>query len=792
MRTRVLIDTNQKVSAEDFLNFGAFPRDSFDSIVGNLLIPDKAFSGFQVTIPGTGAVVNVAKGELWYNGKDFFNDQTGGTNIDLSDRLPSVTKRYVAITAAGIEAPANPQPRTFLEDALTRQTVARMTTTEMRRWVNLSPVSGAVAADPQKFEAATDVVVIAWVLLDPNGVVSVERATENEAPSLREADTRLNAFDEWKGAIGAQLDTLKSDLAGLARKIGDMASATQLVSVQRDMARVKEKLSLPSAFTAYSADYFIDSSQSDINHVDYLAEVQDGVRFPPASILEVQLALLNLQDPLVVTQDNFVLPAYTETPRLNLIQHGAFGDAINGPISIPIAGYPFISGAFFRQLLRLRARFRYGPELPSIKINANYFTQSTGVQNDPVSELFRLNSGEVYNAPTADEEQISLYDPRRLPGVWVDRFKTAGYWFKRSLNFNVSGSGLCQTFFNAQDGWLTSVEFALQQVGASGNMDVFICECDANGVPQARRIISHSVVNVADLKTLQWTPERTTKANIVPTMLFAGQRYGVIVMSSGNHRFWLIQRNKFTQGQLFSMTSDGIFSPVSVSSTGWQINEADLGIRLNFASFNSPRTIVNMQPLTLTGGIGKADVLAEAIIPSQCSIAHEVQVSGNWIELSRQVDPTTHPFTGLPALLPYRIVLNGTTDAMPGIGVGAASRVRTSRPRTDFKHISTARTFPSATTVKAFYRVENARILSGALDAGHQTISFRLMTGAGFTTLTAPTTTVATVAPDDPNALEYALTWTGLAATTTAKFQAFGTSDNALTVYHLSQRTDVE
>jgi cytochrome oxidase assembly protein ShyY1 len=66
------------------------------------------------------------------------------------------------------------------------------------------------------------------------------------------------------------------------------------------------------------------------------------------------------------------------------------------------------------------------------------------------------------------------------------------------------------------------------------------------------------------------------------------------------------------------------------------------------------------------------------------------------------------------------------------------------------------------------------------------------MTGAGFTTLTAPTTTVATVAPDDPNALEYALTWTGLAATTTAKFQAFGTSDNALTVYHLSQRTDVE
>ena len=783
MRSRVLIDTNQKVSVDDFNKFGTLPRDSFDSIVYNLLIPDRAFSGFQVTTTSSGAVVNVAKGELWRNGKDYFNDQGGGTNIDLADRLPSVTKRYIAIVAAGDELPAAPLAKTFLTDAVTRDTIARTTSTEVRRWASLSLVSGDVGADPVRPEVASDVVPVAYILVDSTGVVSIERATSFEAPTLREADTRLNEYDEWKAAIGAQLDTLKSDLAGLARKLGDMASANFVTKLAIDMARVKEKMQLPSAFSAYHADYFIDTSQSDTTHVDYLAEIQDGVRFPPAAIQDTQMALLNAYDETVATADFFVIPAYTEKTRLNVIQHGAFGDTFNGPISIPISGYPFISGAFFAQLQKFRHRFRYGPELPEIRNMVNYFTASPTVANDPVSELFRLNGTEVFSSLTAQESQVSSFDPRRIPGIWIDRFKTAGYWAKRQVTFNISGSGLCQTFYNAQDGWLTSVNFALQQVGASGDMDVLICECDSNGVPQATRVIARSTVLRANMKVLAWgPPEVTTKASFSPTMLFAGQRYGIIVMSAGNHRFWLIQRNKFTQGQLFNMSGDGLFSPASAAVT--PNNQVDLGIRVNFAEFNAPRTIVAMQPLQLTGGIAKADLLMEAIVPSQGSIEPEVQIAGNWVALNRQVAAGSHPFAGLPPLLPFRLVLNGTTDSMPGFGVGVNSRVRTSRARSDYKHISLAQTFPSTTTIKAFYRVENWRT-SG------QTLTFRLMTGAGFTTLTAPTTDVRTTAPDDPNALEVALSWT-IGATTTCKFQAYGTSDNVLSNYHLSQRVDVE
>lgn len=784
MRSRVLIDTNQKVSVDDFNKFGTLPRDSFDSVVYNLLIPDKAFSGFQTTTTTSGAVINVAKGELWFNGKDYYNDQTGGTNIDLADRLPSVTRRYIAIVVAGSELPAAPLPKTFLTDAATRDTIARTTSTEVRRWASLSPVSGEVGADPVRPAVASDVVPVAWVLVDPTGVVAIERATEYEAPTLREADDRLNEYDEWKAAIGAQLDTLKSDLAGLARKLADMASANFVTKLAIDMARVKEKMQLPSAFSAYHADYFIDTTYSDTTHVDYLAEIQDGVRFPPAAIQDTQLGLLNAFDETVSVADYFAIPAYTEKARLNVIQRGAFGDAVNGPVSIPISGWPYISGAFFAQLQKFRSRFRYGPELPEIRNMVNYFTASPTVANDPVSQLFRLNDTEVFSSLTAQESQVSSFDPRRIPGIWIDRFKTAGYWAKRQVTYNISGSGLCQTFYNAQDGWLTSVNFALSQVGASGDMEVLICECDSNGVPQAKRIIARSTVLRANMKVLAWgPPEVTTQASFSPTFLFAGQRYGVIVMSAGNHRFWLVQRNKFTQGQLFNMTGDGLFSPV-LTVQGLGTNEPDLGIRVNFAEFNSPRTIVAMNPLQLSGGIAKVDLLMEAIVPSQGSIEPEVQIAGNWVALNRQVDSGSHPFAGLPPLLPFRLVLNGTTDSMPGFGVGVNSRVRTSRARSDYKHISLAQTFPSTTTIKAFYRVENWRTTG-------QTLTFRLMTGAGFTTLTAPTTDVRTVAPDDPSALEVALSWT-VTAQTTCKFQAFGTSDNVLSNYHLSQRVDVE
>jgi hypothetical protein len=82
--------------------FPIFPQGSFDTVVGRLLIPDLAFSGFAVTQTGP-AEVTVSEGRLFANGKVFFNNQDGGTPVDMLARLPATTRRIVAITVWGVE-----------------------------------------------------------------------------------------------------------------------------------------------------------------------------------------------------------------------------------------------------------------------------------------------------------------------------------------------------------------------------------------------------------------------------------------------------------------------------------------------------------------------------------------------------------------------------------------------------------------------------------------------------------------------------------------------------------------
>jgi hypothetical protein len=232
MEKRVLIDTWQKVTKDDFLKFGLFPQVSFDTIVGKLLIPDLAFSGFA-TVQSGPAEVTVSEGKLYANGKVFFNDQQGGTEVDLLARLPAVTRRIVAITVWGNEQDSKLEPRTFLADAETRAVVARETATEHWRWANIGAVSGIESPDPQPPAVPTDVMTVAWVTLSNTGIESIRMNTEGMASSLRDAQNRLNALDLWRLIFGGRLDTLAADLLALATRIYGLAQ----FSLVRQMAR---------------------------------------------------------------------------------------------------------------------------------------------------------------------------------------------------------------------------------------------------------------------------------------------------------------------------------------------------------------------------------------------------------------------------------------------------------------------------------------------------------------------------------------------------------------------------
>src|SRR5262245_48663302 len=220
MERKVNIQDWQKVTQEDFDDFGQFPRESIDHVVGDFLIPDMAFTGFPVVQSAT-ARVTVGAGRLMAAGLVYFNADEGGVELDLLAMLPAVTRKIIAVVVWGQAIDTQTEPRTFLTDRRTRATVARVVSTVNARHANINLVAGVEAPDPQRPAIASNVLPVAWILCDPTGIVSI--TAEERAPSLREADTRLNENDAWRTRVGTRLDTLGSDIAALALRLDGTA-----------------------------------------------------------------------------------------------------------------------------------------------------------------------------------------------------------------------------------------------------------------------------------------------------------------------------------------------------------------------------------------------------------------------------------------------------------------------------------------------------------------------------------------------------------------------------------------
>ena len=484
MEKVVKISPWQKVTTDDYNKFGVFARQSFDTVVGKTLIPDIAFEGFVCAQTGP-AEVTVAPGHLWYLGKIFVNDSTGGTQIDLSAHLPAATRRIITISAYGTEMDSKLEARTFLTDADTRATVARETSTEGWRWANVAAVAGVEGPDPQASALATNVCPLAYVTLSTLGVESIQRASDFVVPTLRGLNSRMNEFDLWRIQIGTLIDTLRSDLAALAAQIYGLAKMAIVRQLAADVGRLKDKFRLPDAYQSYAVDHFLTNAETDMTHVDQLCKVEEGVRFPPVAGFDAQLGLLNPLDTLVVNSSNVILPWWEHFKRITNVSFGA-------EVSISQYNYQTVDMV---QKTMTRQRIRYGTPFTLCTNNAywqtggyTFYVDSHGFSGtlDYVTWTFTRYDGEVFNVLDVGEYFTSaegLITPRviRLQQVWYDTVEEP-YWDKVTENYSVSGAVVAQTWLNSQDGWVTKVDLFFSRVAATGNVDVLICEL-SNGVP---------------------------------------------------------------------------------------------------------------------------------------------------------------------------------------------------------------------------------------------------------------------------------------------------------------------
>lgn len=748
----VIIQQDQQITNDDLTNIGKFAQSSLDHAINDGIESGRKFTGFGVISSGP-AQVTVGPGRLFQGGQVFYRDDDGGVVIDLLSSLPAVVEKVVAIVIWGQTVDSAVQPRTFLVDVDTNETEARAVATETRRFANVNGVSGIESADPVAPALDSNVLAVAFVRLNTAGIVSITAVDENRLESVRSVSNRTKDLEAWRVRAGASIDVLGTTVAGIQQTLNNLAPSALVFEVARDTARLKELAELPETYTSYDADRFLTTAKSDTGNVNYLAKVEEGVHFSPAAEASSTVELLNPIDPLVKRQDNLILPNYTEVLREKIIGRDA---------ELSMAQYQYQTVSTKKREVS-RTRIRYG-QSKTVCTNSAWWRSGT---YDPVTNIFR-RAGETWTIGTAADQKDAMYNHRniRVTQFFVDTYLEP-YWSAVVNTESISGSFLAETFLNSEPGYVTAVGLFFTRKATTGDLTVMIVETE-NGKPLFDQAVARVSFPAASIKLY---PE-VTKVPIPPTFLEKGKRYAIVPISAGNHFLATVDGNKNTNGTLFYST-DGAWAQGDLTK--------DIAYSLYYAAFVSPRVEVQLNPLQLSGGIADIDLNFDSIAPEGTEIAFEIQVAGVWKTLS---GGNPDLLIGLPPLLPFRIVLLGTRDVMPGFGAGIRSQTKTSRPRADYKHISTARVLPApCDTVEVTVRLEY-------WDAAHHTNVCKLLTGGTFATVETADSVVNEATPD-PGAIIRRYIFNIPSPISTYKIQFEGTTDNVLVTYHIAERYDL-
>lgn len=742
MDRQIIIRDYQEVPASDFMDMQEFAQAGVDDLVKYAVHDGQAYAGFALATTGT-FEVTIGPGIYLSGGKMYAARQALAR--DLVEYQPVANKVAVAVVVWGATADQDPQYRDYVVNLETEETEARQVNMTRARVAHLGTIGGVESGDPQVPTVPLDRIAIAWVILSPTGIEEIIYNTEHDLASSRRNDQRLDRVEAWKALAEPRISTIATDVANLSNGQTGRVSMADLLAVTADVARLKEVSGLPDDYADYGADHFLDEEETDTGDLEYLAKVEEGIRFAPANKSVSELALFSAINAQVTLTNGLLLPKFTSQLRLSV-------DGYAGEQSI--TQYTQTSYTIVQKMMS-RQRIRWG-QIYYVCTNSAWWRSGN---YDPVSKIF-TRDGETFQVVQGDP---LVYKMLRVQQFWTDSYQEP-YWDVTSNTFTLSGAQIAQTFLNSQAGWLTGVDLYFTRRGTSGHVHMTICELTPSGTPDIANAIQHVTVDFLDLKQY---PAATTVA-ITPTYLEAGKRYAVVLTTQGNHYVGMADGGEYLAGTFFYST-DGAYYAGDITK--------DMMFGLRFAKFAGSRVAVDLQPLNLDGGIAGIDLLAEMIVPDACGITFQVQLTGGWVPIS-QITPNA--LTGLPPLLPLQAVFQGTPDLHGGLTL-TGSQVTVERPRTTFKHISTPRILASASdTVRLEWQLAN-------WDGAKHAFTASLRTAGGNET---PDVVEDTPLPD--NRLRRVMTFNLAAPVATFQIVASGTTSTPLHVFLVEERIDIE
>ncbi|MCH4539064.1 hypothetical protein [Ochrobactrum sp. A-1] len=749
---------NQNATLSDFENLAEFPRDAMDTLISAAVSGalDACYSGATVAKTATTQVTVETPVILFKDGKLF----TGGDNatvLNLLAHMPtSGNRRIVAILLQAQTANDGTEPRDFVVNGSVYppQVDPQPTATVEWRKVNVAIQLGDQAPSPSKPVVDSANTVIAWVTLSSTEIVLVEQSTDNRITTMRSLDSRVQVLEGWMDETQPVVEGLKTDVSKLVASNADKLSRQMQVYILEQLARVAEMTGMPDGKSYSKSDYFLDQTDSDLEHLQSVTKVEEGIRFADDNSAQIALGLLTPSDTSIqVSTGGMVLPRYAENNLISITSKSTEHALANGGSQTIEYTLKTIS----------KTRIRYGDPF-LVCTNAAWW--ATG-RYDQTKGIFYQNDGSQYNV-----EFVQGTDPAhfmmRARQIFYDSYEEP-YWAATIVQASYTGQVAGNTFMMPRSGWVTGVNLYFSRVDAGGgDVRMALCELFENGAPNYASCLGVTTVAAADLKI----HPIATKFAIEPIFLEGGKRYGWFVITSGNHWLAVAENNKYAQGSFF-VSTDGLWSQGSIS--------LDACFEVLVAEFSAPRVTVNLTAWNLSGGICGIDLLTKQVVPDGCEISYEIQIGSVWHTIEA-VASGASPLFNLPANINARMVLLGTTELMPGINLGQ-SNVTVSRPRTNGVHITKERVAPGPVT-----EIIEILVLEHYDETNHD-LSCSILTGAGYGTETPPTAVTDEVQAD--GSIRRVSTWTlGTAITSWKRKTTYGTS-SALAVFLVSSATSV-
>ena len=664
MEKQVIFRDRQELQSADLNAIGQHAGDAIAHLVLDAVTASLKFTGGAVSAKSA-TEVDVAALRFYNGGKVYASEQT--ETLNLFQYLPLVAKKCVAVVVWGEVIDTDVQPRDFLVDLTTGATEPQAVAMA-KLWkanVNLQP--GNESVDPQPPVLQTGTLAIALVYLTPGGVERIELQDASRLPTLQGHEQRLFEHEAWRTQAEPRISSIATDLAGLAKKTMSLVGRDTVVELANDVARLKAKVNLPTAYASYESDYYGNTDKTDAAGVGYSAAIKNGLLFPTAGQASVGLALFNPYDAGIKrSAEDLVLPAYTDRARIQT-------SGYSGDIS---ASQYQVQSQTIREYTATVWDYTYG-------WNYNYYN---GWWNSWYWNYYGYNWG-----------WYGYY------GYRVARQETR--YELQTVTTSYNGAIIGQTFLVSNAMWLTKVGLQFTQIGASGDVMVAVCETEG-GKPDLLKTLTRVTVARGDLKKY---PEETA-IPVPPVLLEAGKRYALVLITQGDHRLATVSGNDYTQGTLFFGT-DGDYFTGDLTK--------DLMFTLYAAQFAQPRVEVVLQSVSLAGGISDINIAAPQIVPDGCELRYEIQVGGKWYPLG----DAAMRLSTLPDIVPLRLVLLGTSDLAPAFRL-APNAITGSRAATSLAHWSKLRTLaaPSSSIT--------VQVVVAQWDAAHHTLACEIKSGA--------------------------------------------------------------